>query len=152
MSPSRCMIGILTFCLLLISSPSAFASVFTNEVSASYASFTSNIGGLSTMGAKLRLEELEIGAMELDGSFSCEVSFAHQFHVKSFVVPRLILGAGLAYGSLNLVTGVGFTFPLFRVFDGKVGLSLDNYIYAPLLFRGRIGLIPVIPLSITFLF
>jgi hypothetical protein len=155
MFPSRFDCVLLAFVLissLLLHSPSALGSKRKVEISGLYNSFAPNVGGLSSQGGRIRLEHAEFTILELDGSLTLESALAKKFQISSAVIPRFIFGAAVGSGTLNLVAGVGFTFPLFGLFGGQFGVSLDNYIFAPILYRGRIGVIPVIPFSLTFLF
>jgi hypothetical protein len=133
--------------------PAAFAEeIPLGEVSGFYTSFASNVGGLPEYGARYRSGHFETELMSLSGSLALELGYTYRFNVNSFFVPRVILGAAYAFGTLAAAPALDFTFPLISVGSRKyVGLSLDTYFYLYSV-RSKVQLTPVIPLCVSFIF
>ncbi len=123
-----------------------------NEISAAYRSFYADVGGRSALMARYRNERYEFQLASLTSDFALEVAYAPRFDLKTFFKPRLILGAAYAFGTAGPVAGVGLSFPIVHVGGGSLGLGLDSYIYGSIHAFKRIGVNPVIPLSLTYLF
>ena len=150
MSRSKHFILVMLVTLLGLALPiSSFAVYEKNELSASYRALVANVGGMSLVGARYRTEFYELQAGSLNSQFMVSAGYAPRFDLKKFFTPRIILGAGVSFGGFGPIAGISLNFPIFSVLSGKVGLSLDSYIYGQI-HGSRIAVVPVVPLSLTY--
>lgn len=147
--------GWLVLALLLAGAIAGAESAPKSELRFYYFELDPNLG-TTYPGVRYGRKHIEV---TLENRFGIGANFAlfQNFNEKGWIIPRVSLGTqvygptGLLSGYLTLIPGMGITFPLFKLFGGKVGIGWDYYVYCTK-YNNSFILSPFIPLTLAYYF